>query len=148
MEMTIYQWVTLGLGALGFLGTWILGAFYLGRAVEQMRAAMKEYIDAEHDKVLEEIEELRRHFAEEQKTQDHNFGEVGAAMREKISQVEQDVRKIELYGERHYVQKGEFEKATDRMTEAIKTMGADIKADLRERIEDLSKRIEQKPTQQ
>ena len=146
--MTIYQWVTLGLGALGFLGTWILGAFYLGRAVEQMRAAMKEYIDAEHDKVLEEIEELRRHFAEEQKIQDHNFGEVGAAMREKISQVEQDVRKIELYGERHYVQKGEFEKATDRMTEAIKSMGADIKADLRERIEDLSKRIEQKPTQQ
>ncbi|WP_283848687.1 hypothetical protein [Bradyrhizobium australafricanum] len=43
--MTTYQRVTLGLGALGFIGTWILGAFSLGRAVEQMRAAVREEID-------------------------------------------------------------------------------------------------------
>lgn len=146
--MTIYQWVTLGLGALGFLGTWILGAFYLGRAVEQMRAAVKEYIDSERDKIIEKIDELERRFADEQKTQDHNYGEVGAAMREKISQVEQHIRQVELYGERHYVQKGEFDKATDRLTDAIKSMAADIKSDIRERIDDLRDRIEQRTTQQ
>lgn len=146
--MTTYQWVTLGLGALGFLGTWILGAFYLGRAVEQMRASVKEYIDAEQDKVLGKIGELERRFADEQKSQDHNFGEVGAAMREKISQVEQHVREVELYGERNYVQKGEFDKATDRLTDAIKSMAADIKSDIRERIDDLRERIEQRTTPQ
>lgn len=142
--MTTYQWVTLALGSLGFIGTWILGAFYLGRAVEQMRAAVKEYIDAERDKVIDKIDELERHFADEQKSQDHNFGEVGAAMRQYIADVEKKVREVEIYGRDNYVQKGEFEKATNRLENAIKELGSDIKDDLRERIDDLRKIFEAK----
>lgn len=142
--MTIYQWTTLGLGAMGFLGTWILGAFYLGRAVEQMRAAVKEYIDSERDKVLEKIDELEHRFSDEQRSQDHNFGEVGAAMRQYTADVEKKLREVEMWGRDNYVQKSEFEKATGRLETAIKEMGADIKEDLRDRIEDLRKSFEPK----
>jgi hypothetical protein len=74
--MTVYQWVTLGLGAFGFLSTWILGAFKIGRAVEQMRSGVREEIKQERDSIISKIEDLERRFEADQKTQDHNFGEV------------------------------------------------------------------------
>lgn len=127
-----YQWVTLGLGALGFLITWTGMWFGAGRFVEQMRAEFKKHVGDERDKIIEKFEESQR-------TQDHNFGEVGAAMRQYIADVEKKVREIEIYGRDNYVQKSEFEKATDRLTDAIKSMGADIKEDLRDRMDDLRK---------
>lgn len=142
--MTIYQWVTLGLGALGFIGTWILMAFKLGQAVEQMKAGVREQIEEEREKIITKIDELERQFSEEQKIQDNRFGEVGAAMREKISQVEQHFRTFELYSERTYAQKGELEKATDRIEAAIKDMVNDLKDDFRDRIDDLRKSFEAK----
>jgi len=139
--MTLYQWVTLGLGAFGFLSTWILGAFKIGRAVEQMRAGVREEIKQERDSIVEKIDALERRFDADQKSQDHNFGEVGAAMRQYIADVEKKVREVEIYGRDHYVQKSEFEKATDSIRADIREMAADIKTDLRDRIDDLSKRI-------
>jgi hypothetical protein len=129
--MTTYQWVTLGLGALGFLVTWLLGAFKVGRAVEQMRAAVREEIDQEREKVIEKIEDLERRFDADQKTQDHNFGEVGAAMRQYIADVEKKVREVEIYGRDHYVKKDEFVRATDSIRADIKALGAEIKSDLK-----------------
>jgi cell division protein ZapA (FtsZ GTPase activity inhibitor) len=129
--MTAYQWVTLGLGALGFLGTWILGAFYLGRAVEQMRAAVKEYIDAERDKIVSKIDAIEEKFLSDQRTQDHNFGEVGAAMRQYIADVEKKVREVEIYGRDHYVKIPDFEKAIDRIGEAFTTAIKELKEDMR-----------------
>lgn len=132
MEMTTYQWVTLGLGALGFIGTWILGAFKLGRVVEQMRAAVKEEIDQERDRLLERIEKMRADFVEEQRMQDHNFGEVGAAMRQYIADVEKKVREVEIYGRDNYVKIPDFEKALDRISGAINSALAEIKEDIRQ----------------
>ena len=132
MEMTTYQWVTLGLGALGFLGTWILGAFKLGRVVEQMRAAVKEEIDQERDKLLERLEKMKSEFVEEQRVQDHNFGEVGAAMRQYIADVEKKVREVEIYGRDNYVKIPDFEKALDRLSSVINTAVAEIKEDIRQ----------------
>ena len=129
--MTTYQWVMLGLGALGFLGTWVLGAFKLGRAVEQMRAAVREEIEQEREKVIEKIEDLERRFDADQKTQDHNFGEVGAAMRQYIADVEKKVREVEIYGRDNYVKKDEFVRATDSIRADIKALGAEIKSDLK-----------------
>jgi len=142
--MTTYQWVTLGLGALGFLATWILGAFKLGRVVEQMRAAIKKDIDEERDKIVAKLEELEEKFEQDQRTQDHNFGEVGAAMRQYIADVEKKVREVEIWGRDNYVQKSEFEKATDSIRSDIRAMGADIKADLRDRMDDLRKSFDAK----
>lgn len=129
--MTFYQWVTLGLGACGFVGTWIIGAFTLGRAVEQMKAGFKKAIEDERDKILEEIKELELKFVEEQRSQDHNFGEVGHAMREKIASVENKIREVEIYGRDNYVKIPDFEKAVDRLSETMTAGFAEIKADIR-----------------
>ncbi len=129
--MTIYQWVTLGLGALGFLGTWILGAFRLGSAVEQMKAAVKKQIDDERDKIIHMIDAMETRFEADQETQNHRFGEVGAAMREKISAVENKLREVEIYGRDHYVKIPDFEKAIDRLGETMAAGFAEIKKDIR-----------------
>jgi hypothetical protein len=62
-------------------------------------------------------------------------------MRQYIADVEKKVREVEIYGRDNYVQKSEFEKATNSIRADIKEMAADIKSDLRDRIDDLSKRI-------
>ena len=129
--MTFYQWVTLGLGACGFLGTWILGAFKLGRAVEQMRAGVKEQIEDEREKIIAKIDAMEARFDSDQKTQDHNFGEVGAAMRQYITDIERKVREVEIYGRDNYVKIPDFEKAIDRLGENMAAGFAEIKADIR-----------------
>ena len=131
MEMTIYQWMTLGLGALGFIGTWVLGAFKLGRAVEQMRSGVREEIEEEREKLIAKIEEIESRFEEDQKTQDHRFGEVGHAMREKIASVENKVREVEIYGRDNYVKIPDFEKAIDRLGETMTKAVSEIKEDIR-----------------
>jgi hypothetical protein len=131
MGMTTYQWVMLGLGALGFIGTWILGAFKLGRVVEQMRAAVKEDIDEEREKIIAKIETMEARFEDDQKTQDRNFGEVGHAMREKIASVESKIREVEIYGRDNYVKIPDFEKAIDRLGETMTAGFTEIKEDIR-----------------
>lgn len=129
--MTNYQWVTLGLGALGFLATWILGAFKLGRIVEQMRAGVKEQIEEEREKIIAKIDAMETRFENDQKTQDHNFGEVGAAMRQYTADVEKKLREVEIYGRDNYVKIPDFEKAIDRLGETMTAAVADIKEDIR-----------------
>lgn len=130
--MTLYQWVTLGLGAFGFLSTWILGAFKIGRAVEQMRAGVREEIKQERDSIVEKVEALERRFDADQKTQDHNFGEVGAAMRQYIADVEKKVREVEIYGRDNYVKLPDFEKAIERLSADFKSAVGEIRDDIRD----------------
>src|SRR3954470_20241927 len=132
MDITAYQWITLGLGAVGFVGTWILGAFKLGRVVEQMRAGVKEQIEDEREKIITKIEMIETRFDADQKSQDHNFGEVGAAMRQYIADVEKKMREVEIYGRDNYVKIPDFEKAIDRVGETIKEAVAEIKQDMRQ----------------
>jgi hypothetical protein len=129
--MTIYQWVTLGLGALGFLGTWVLGAYRLGSAVGEMKAAVKKQIDDERDKIIEKIEAMETRFDSDQKSQDHNFGEVGMSVRQYIADVEKKVREVEIYGRDNYVKIPDFEKAIDRLGETMTAGFAEIKKDIR-----------------
>jgi hypothetical protein len=137
----LYPWISVGVVIIGFIGQGLFGSFRLGRAVEQMKAALKQDIKDERDSILERIEKIKSEFLEEQRNQDHNFGEVGAAMRQYIADVEKKVREVEIYGRDHYVQKSEFDKATNSIRADIREMAADIKTDLRTRIDDLSKRI-------
>jgi hypothetical protein len=130
--MELYQYLMLALGALGFLVTWILGAFKLGRAVEQMRMALREEANTERDKILERIEAIEDRFLADQKAQDHNFGEVGAAVRQYIADVEKKLREVEIYGRDNYVKITDFEKALDRVSGEIKTLAGEIKKDFRE----------------
>ena len=130
--MTFYQWATIGLGACGFLGTWLIGAFTLGRAVEQMKASFKKAIDDERDKILAEINSLEEKFLVEQRSQDHNFGEVGAALRQYIADVEKKVREVEIYGRDTYVKIPDFERAVDRIGEVMEKGFAELKEDFRQ----------------
>ena len=129
--MTIYQWVMLGSGALGFIGTWILGAFKLGQAVEQMRSGVHAEIKEERDFIISKIEQLEAKFEADQEIQDHNFGEVGAAMRQYTADVERKLREVEIYGRDNYVKIPDFEKAIDRMGETFKTAVTELKEDMR-----------------
>lgn len=131
------EWMPLGLGVLGFITTWVLGAFKLGRAVEQMRAGVREEIEEEREKIIAKIETIEARFDAEQLRQDHNFGEVGAAMRQYIADVEKKMREIEIYGRDHYVKISDFEKAIDRLGETFRLAINELKDDIR--------RIIQKP---
>jgi len=53
-------------------------------------------------------------------------------MRQYIADVEKEVRKIEIYGRDNYVKKDEFEKATDSIRSDIKTLGSEIKNDIKD----------------
>lgn len=130
--MTVYQWVMLGLGAFGFLSTWILGAFKIGRAVEQMRAGVREEIKQERNSIVEKVDALERRFDSDQKTQDHNFGEVGHAMREKIASVENKLREVEIYGRDNYVKIPDFERAIERLSADFKSAVGEIRDDIRD----------------
>ena len=126
--MTGYQWVTVGLGALGFLITWSGMWFGAGIFVEKLRGELKEHVETERDKVIVLIRELEGKFEDEQKSQDRKFGEVGAAMRQYTADVEKKQREIEIWGRDNYVQKGEF----DSMRQDIKDLARSIKEDFRE----------------
>jgi cellulose biosynthesis protein BcsQ len=130
--MTDYQWVTLGLGAFGFISTWILGAFKLGRTVEQMKSGVKEQIEEEREKIIAKIDAIESRFETDQKSQDHNFGEVGAAMRQYIADVEKKLREVEIYGRDNYVKIPDFEKAVDRLAETMAEAVKEIKDDMRQ----------------
>jgi hypothetical protein len=146
--MNIFQWAMVVLGFLGFAGTWLIGAFTLGRAVEQLKSALKKEIDQERkaimdrfdlerNKIIDRIEIMERRFEADQKQQDHNFGEVGIAMRQYIADVEKKVREVEIYGRDNYVKIPEFEKAMDRLSIDLKSFVAEIKKDFSERITEL-----------
>lgn len=150
--MTGYQWAVLILGVLGFAVTWTGAVIGATKAIEVIKRDTSQKIAEEVlartqalAKAVEdrnkEMDELRREWADGQKAQDQHFGEMGAALRRFIETVEKEMHDIELWGRDHYVQKTDFEKSMDSIKVAIKDMGADIKADVRERIDDLSKRF-------
>ena len=125
------EWMPLGLGVLGFITTWVLGAFKLGRALDEMIAGVREEIEEEREKIIAKIETIEARFDAEQLRQDHNFGEVGAAMRQYIADVEKKMREIEIYGRDHYVMKSDFDKAIDRIGETFRLAIAELKDDIR-----------------
>lgn len=125
------EWMPLGLGVLGFITTWVLGAFKLGRAVEQMRAGVREEIEEEREKIIAKIEQLETKFDDEQTSQDHRFGEVGAAMRQYMADIEKKLREVEIYGRDHYVKIPDFEKAIDRIGATFTAAINELKEDMR-----------------
>jgi hypothetical protein len=129
--MAVEQWIPVGLTAVGFLGTWIFGAFKLGRAVEQIKENVKEEFKQELEKMGSKLDQLEDRFETDQRTQDHNFGEVGAAMRQYIADVEKKVREVEIYGRDNYVKIPDFEKAIDRLSADFKAGVNELKDDIR-----------------
>ncbi|WP_155248308.1 hypothetical protein [Bradyrhizobium japonicum] len=128
----LYPWISVGVVILGFIGQGLFGSFRLGQAVGELKAALKKQIDDERDKILAEIKRLEAKFADEQRNQDHNFGEVGHAMREKIASVENKIREVEIYGRDNYVKIPDFERAIERLSADLKSGLGEIRDDIRE----------------
>lgn len=131
MDGTAFQWAALVLGVLGFGVTWTMGVIGLTRAVENIKQDTTEKVAAASKSLTAQIEAIRVEFFTEQKSQDHNFGEVGAAMREYIAKVEREMHQIEIWGRDNFVLKEDFMKATDRIEAAILNMASELKTDLR-----------------
>lgn len=140
MGVTGFQWATLILGVVAFLITWTGLAIGWGRLIEAVKADTTEKVSVASKALTIKLDALRTEFFTEQRSQDHNFGEVGAAMREYISKVEKEMHEIEIWGRDNFVLKDDFVKATDRLEDAIKGMAADIKTDFR----NLSNKIDAK----
>ncbi len=128
----LYPWISVGVVILGFIGQGLFGSFRLGQAVGELKAALKKQIDDERDKIIEKLADLEKRFEADQKTQDHNFGEVGHAMREKIASVENKLREVEIYGRDNYVKIPDFERAIERLSADFKTGLGDLRDDIRE----------------
>ena len=100
-------------------------------AVANIKSDLAKQIAAEREETMAGFADLKAEFLKDQKAQDHNFGEVGAAMRQYIANVEKEMHEIEIWGRDNFVLKDDFVKATDRLEAAIVTMAHDIKTDLR-----------------
>jgi hypothetical protein len=130
--MEAYHWIEIGFAVVGLLGTWIVGAFSLGRATEAIQTQIRQETRMEQAAIFSKLELVEHRFDTEQKSQDHNFGEVGAAMRQYTADVEKKLREVEIYGRDNYVKIADFEKALDRVSSEIKSLSSDIKKDLRD----------------
>lgn len=100
-------------------------------AVANIKADLAKQIAAEREETITGFADLKAEFLRDQKAQDHNFGEVGAAMRAYIASVEKEMHEIEIWGRDNFVLKDDFVKATDRLEKAILNTSSEIKADLR-----------------
>ena len=130
--MELYHWIEIGFAVVGLLGTWIVGAFSLGRATESIRSQIKKESREEQAVILNKMEIFEHRFEADQKAQDHNFGEVGAAVRQYIADVEKKVREVEIYGRDNYLKISDFDKAVEKLSADFKNAVNEIKHDIRE----------------
>lgn len=140
--MTTFEWVMVSLTAAGFLLTacGVLGGCVW--AVAKIKSDIDEKITAERlriDTIFEaerendarSMKDFATKFASEQKIQDANAGEMGAALRQYIANVEKEMHAIEIWGRDHYAQKPDVEKSFTSLREDIRGMTGEIKADIR-----------------
>jgi hypothetical protein len=140
--MTVFEWVIVSLTAAGFLVTvaGVLGGCVW--AVAKIKSDVDEKVTAERTRIdlifeaerendARSMKDFANNFADEQKAQDHNVGEMGAAIRQYVASVEKEMHKIEIWGRDHYVQKPDFEKTIDAVRQDIRGMTTEIKADIR-----------------
>jgi hypothetical protein len=130
MEALIIAVAAFGLNAVG-------GIIGLVWAVAKIKSELTTQITEEREETMGQFAAIRTEFLNEQKVQDHNFGEVGAAMRQYIADVEKKVREVEIWGRDNYAMKDDVRD----ILKDIKDMRADIKTDFR----DLNIKIDQKP---
>lgn len=140
--MTTFEWVMVGLTAAGFLVTvagvlggciWTVAKIKsdIDEKITAERLRIDTIFEAERDNDAKSMKDFAVQFAAEQKVQDNNAGEMGAALRQYIANVEKEMHAIEIWGRDHYAQKPDVEKSFDMLIENIRIMTAEIKSDIR-----------------
>lgn len=149
--MTTFQYWMIGLTCVGILITagGVIGACVWAVAkikadvtekIAEERTRVDNIMEAERENSTRGMREFASEFAAEQKTQDHNAGEMGAALRRYIETVEKEMHKIEIWGRDNYALKNDVDKSIAAAREDVRIMTADIKTDLRA----LAAKIDQK----
>ena len=136
MDGTVFQYAALILGVLGFGITWTAGVIGITRAVENIKQDTTNKVAEARAVHVESLAELRAELLDLQKQEEHNFGEVAAALRQKIADVEKEMHEIEIWGRDHYAEKDDLRD----ILRDLKEMRAEIKEDFR----DLTKKIDAK----
>lgn len=129
--MTTFEWAMVSISAGGFVlsaGGVLAGCIW---GVARIRQYTVEQIASERSARSKEIIKLAETFANDQKTQDHNFGEMGNALRRFIETVEKEMHEIEIWGRDNYALKHDVEKSVGALLEYVKETRTDIKADIR-----------------
>jgi hypothetical protein len=149
--MTTFEWAMVSISAGGFLLTaagvlgscvWGIGKIKAGvdGNITDERIRIDTIFEAERENHARALKEFAAQYSEQQIVQDRVVGEMGAALRQYIANVEKEMHQIEIWGRDNFVHKGAFEKVTDRIEGAIKDMAASIKSDFRH----LNEKIDQK----
>lgn len=140
--MTTFEWVMVSLTAAGFLltsGGILAGCIWavakiksdIDEKITDERIRIDTIFEAERENDARSMKDFAAQFAAEQKIQDHNAGEMGAALRQYIANVEKEMHQIEIWGRDHFAQKNDVEKSITAVREDIRGMTAEIKADIR-----------------
>ena len=139
--ITFFQWVTLGLGVAGFLLTWTAMIISMTRAVGAIKDSTDEKITEETSKITERISKLATQFDEDQRTQDHNFGETALSIRQYVANVEKEMHQIEIWGRDNFVLKSDFLALMKRVEDSLSRLSSEIKTDftrVHERLDDIN----------
>jgi hypothetical protein len=140
--MSTYEIMTISILAGGFVLT--LGGILVAitRAVDNIKANANKKVAETTERIVAQrtdfnvaIAALEDRFQADQKTQDHNFGEVGLALRQHISDVEKKMYEIEIWVRDHFATKPDI----SAIMLDIKEMRAEIKQDFR----DLTEKLEE-----
>ncbi len=125
--MTPYEWTMVSISGGGFAVTigGVLSACVW--AVSKIKQSTSEQIAIERTERAAAVAKAMDRFDAAQKTQDHNFGEVGLSLRRFIEEVEKEMHAIEMWGRDNYALKVD----TKDIRTDIKEMRAEIKADLK-----------------
>lgn len=140
--MTTFEWAMLIIAGAGFLITAGTVIVAVTRGVENIKQDTTEKIGSLRTEVGRERQEILDRFAEEQKSQDSHFGEMGNALRRYIETVEKEMHRIELWGRDNYVKQPDFERAIDAIRQDFRALGNDIKKDFRDVFDKIDARAE------
>lgn len=137
--MTTFEWAMVSIAAAGFLvtagsviGGCVWGVVNIKAGVDDKitdeRIRIDAIFEAERENYARSMKDFAAEFSAEQKAQDHNVGEMGAALRQYIANVEKEMHKIEIWGRDHYAIKDDVK---DLRTD-IHAMRTEIKTDITE----------------
>lgn len=151
LGMTTFQYWMVGLTIIGILLTvggivatvvWAVAKIKadVTEKIGEERTRIDNILEAERENFQRNIKQFATDFAAEQRAQDHNTGEMGAALRQYIANVEKEMHTIELWGRDNYALKDDVNQSITGLRDDIKEMASDIKTDFR----DLNTKIDKK----
>lgn len=151
LEMTTFQYWMVGLTILGIFLTvggiiaacvWAVATIKaeITEKISEERTRVDNIVEAERENFKRSMQTFVTEFAAEQKAQDHNTGEMGAALRQYIANVEKEMHAIEIWGRDHFALKDDVNSSITSLRDDIKAMATDIKTDFR----DLNAKIDKK----